>query len=165
MKLIEYLKKRGIGAYSLTMSECEAFGIPYPLVPGWPERHADLEITPHMVDTLVLLAQRRSKKSAAIVMRALHGAFGGTAITPPQIETSIEADMSKTQCLDYVNRAMDALEDMREALEDASPDAALAYLEAAHDVQDLVSHAVLEAMRSIIENRKAEKGNLTTSLD
>jgi len=29
----------------------------------------------------------------------------------------------------------------------------------------LVSHAVLEAMRSIIENRKAEKGNLTTSLD
>lgn len=159
MKLIEYLKKRGIGAFSLTRSECEAFGIPYPLVNGWPERHADLEITPQMVNTLVLLAQRGNKKSAAIVMRALHSAFGDTAITTLKIETSIEADMSKTQCLDYVNRAMVALEDMREALEDASPDAALAYLEAAQDVQDLVSRAVLEAMRSIIESRKAEKGN------
>lgn len=145
MKLIEYLKKRGIAAYSLTMSECEAFGIPYPLVPGWPERHADLEITPHMVDTLVLLAQRRSTKSAAIVMRALRGAFGDAAIRAHKIETSIEAGMSKTQCLDYVNRTMAALEGMREALEGAPPDA-----------QDLVSRAVLEAMRSIIENRKLD---------
>lgn len=61
--------------------------------------------------------------------------------------------MTKAVCLDYLDRALVALEDMREALADSSPDAALGYLEAAHDVHDLVSRAVLEAMRSIIENK------------
>lgn len=63
--------------------------------------------------------------------------------------------MTKAVCLDYLDRALVALEDMREALADSSPDAALGYLEAAQDVHDLVSRAVLEAMRSIIENKTA----------
>ena len=63
--------------------------------------------------------------------------------------------MTKAVCLDYLDRAIVALEDMREALADSAPDAALGYQEAAQDVHDLISRAVLEAMRSIIENKTA----------
>jgi len=64
--------------------------------------------------------------------------------------------MTKEACLGYLERAAEALQDMREMLEESTPDAALGYLEAAQDVHDLVSRAVLEAMRSIIDGKTVQ---------
>jgi len=61
--------------------------------------------------------------------------------------------MTKAVCVDYVERAMTALQDMRDMLDDTTPDAVLGYLEAAQDVHDLVSRAVTEAMCSILKDK------------
>jgi len=61
--------------------------------------------------------------------------------------------MTKEGCRDYQDRAIEALEDMREALDDSAPDAAISFLEAALDAQDLVGRAILEAMRAVVTTK------------
>ncbi|HBF49706.1 MULTISPECIES: hypothetical protein [Gammaproteobacteria] len=61
--------------------------------------------------------------------------------------------MTKEVCRDYLDRAIEALEDMREALDDSAPDAAISFLEAALDAQDLVGRAILEAMRAVVTTK------------
>ena len=61
--------------------------------------------------------------------------------------------MTKEACRDYLDRAIEALEDMREALDDSAPDAAISFLEAALDAQDLVGRAILEAMRAVVTTK------------
>lgn len=64
--------------------------------------------------------------------------------------------MRKAACRDYIERAIEALEDMRDSLDDSAADAALAYLEAAQHAGELIGSAVTEAMRSIIEAKATE---------
>lgn len=61
--------------------------------------------------------------------------------------------MSKETCREYLDRAVNALQDMREALDDSTPDAALSFLEAALDAQDLVGRAIFEAMHAIVATK------------
>lgn len=58
--------------------------------------------------------------------------------------------MTKVACVDYVDRALVALQDMREMLDNSTPDTVLGFLEGAQDVHDLVSRAVATAITSII---------------
>lgn len=51
LTLARYLEGRG-SVKSLTRIEAEAFGVPYPLVSGWPARFGAMEITPAMLDGL-----------------------------------------------------------------------------------------------------------------
>lgn len=81
MTLSEYLAARG-KSKALTKIEALAFGVPYPLVNGWPRRHGSTVITPAM------LAQLRATvgecKSAA-AMRALRGMDAGTGVAGPVV--------------------------------------------------------------------------------
>ena len=61
--------------------------------------------------------------------------------------------MTKEVCRDYLDRAIEALEDMRDSLDDSAPDAAISFLEAALDAQDLVGRAILEAMRAVVTTK------------
>jgi len=42
---------------------------------------------------------------------------------------------------------------MREALDDSASDAAISFLEAALDAQDLVGRAIFEAMRAVVTTK------------
>lgn len=64
--------------------------------------------------------------------------------------------MTKAACVDYVDRALEALQDMREMLNDSTPDTVLGFLEGAQDVHDLVSRAVTTAVTSIILEKTGE---------
>lgn len=61
--------------------------------------------------------------------------------------------MTKEACRDYLDRAIEALEDMREALDDSSSDAAISFLEAALDAQDLVGRAIFEVMPAVVTTK------------
>jgi hypothetical protein len=50
LTLTAYLARRGKKAKALKKVEADAFGIPYPLVSGWPARYGDLEITEAMLE-------------------------------------------------------------------------------------------------------------------
>jgi hypothetical protein len=50
LTLTAYLARRGKKAKALKKVEADAFGIPYPLVSGWPARYGELEITETMLE-------------------------------------------------------------------------------------------------------------------
>lgn len=51
LTLAVYLNKRG-SVKSLTRIEAEAFGVPYPLQPGWPAKFGAMGITASMLQDL-----------------------------------------------------------------------------------------------------------------
>lgn len=58
MKLEQYLhQKYGQHSVGLTKAEARQFGVPYPLIHGWENRHAKLEITPDMARRVILIFQ------------------------------------------------------------------------------------------------------------
>ncbi|MBD8531522.1 MULTISPECIES: hypothetical protein [unclassified Massilia] len=66
MTLTAYLVQRGKKAKALTKIEADVFGIPYPLLAGWPRRHGSMEITEEMVErvaTQVALASQSADKA------------------------------------------------------------------------------------------------------
>jgi hypothetical protein len=67
-----YLKGRG-EVKSLTRIEAEAFGIPYPLVSGWPARYGNVEITKVMLADLMARVARASRSTANKARRGLTG--------------------------------------------------------------------------------------------
>lgn len=75
MNLAAYLGKRGT-CPALTRLEADTFGVPYPLVAGWPDRYAAVEITPAMIDQLRASIEAANKSTAAKARRALDGALG-----------------------------------------------------------------------------------------
>jgi len=83
LTLAVYLKGRG-EVKSLTRIEAEAFGVPYPLVSGWPVRHGHIEITQVMLDDLTqrIIVARRSTANKAL--RGLDGL--GTVVTTPSAQ-------------------------------------------------------------------------------
>jgi hypothetical protein len=63
LTLTVYLECRGL-VKSLTRIEAESFGVPYPLVSGWPLRYGDMEITQAMLDRLEQSIGRVSSATA-----------------------------------------------------------------------------------------------------
>lgn len=58
---------------------------------------------------------------------------------------------TKARCKAHLDSAMVALQDMIDTLENDTPDAVLAFLEAAQDVHDSVTRAVTDAMCAIVK--------------
>jgi hypothetical protein len=88
LTLAVYLQGRG-EVKSLTRIEAEAFGVPYPLVSGWPARHGDMEVTRVMLEDLAhrIACARRSTASKA--RRGLDGVGGPTAVSQAQGSSAI----------------------------------------------------------------------------
>jgi hypothetical protein len=75
LTLARYLEGRGL-VKSLTRIEAEAFGVPYPLVSGWPARFGAVEITPAMLEDLANRIQTAKRSTANKARRGLNGAEG-----------------------------------------------------------------------------------------
>ena len=77
LTLTRYLEGRG-SVKSLTRIEAEAFGVPYPLVSGWPARYGATEITTAMLDDLTARVAVAGRSTAKKARRGLEGV--GTAL-------------------------------------------------------------------------------------
>lgn len=64
---------------SLTRIEAEAFGVPYPLISGWPARHGDMEITQAMLEDLSRRIGCARRSTASRALRGLDGAGAPSA--------------------------------------------------------------------------------------
>ena len=85
LTLARYLEGRGL-VKSLTRIEAEAFGVPYPLVSGWPARHGDMEITPAMLEDLSQRIGCARRSTANKALRGLDGAgCSGSACRPGRV--------------------------------------------------------------------------------
>jgi len=73
LTLARYLEGRG-SVKSLTRIEAEAFGVPYPLISGWPARHGDTEITQAMLEDLTQRIAVARRSTASKALRGLDGA-------------------------------------------------------------------------------------------
>jgi hypothetical protein len=71
----EYLAKRGT-CPALTRLEADIFGVPYPLMNGWPTRHGKLEITADMVAELRAAIGCASTSTTAKAKKALDSVMG-----------------------------------------------------------------------------------------
>ncbi|WP_314435854.1 hypothetical protein [Massilia timonae] len=72
LTLARYLEGRG-SVKSLTRIEAEAFGVPYPLVSGWPARYGPTEITSSMLDDLASRVEHARRSTANKARRGLEG--------------------------------------------------------------------------------------------
>ena len=73
LTLARYLEGRG-SVKSLTRIEAEAFGVPYPLISGWPARYGDTEITQAMLEDLTQRIASARRSTASKALRGLDGA-------------------------------------------------------------------------------------------
>ena len=72
LTLARYLEGRG-SVKSLTRIEAEAFGVPYPLISGWPARHGAIEITAAMIEDLTARVASAGRSTASKARRGLDG--------------------------------------------------------------------------------------------
>jgi hypothetical protein len=72
LTLARYLQGRG-EVKALTHIEAQAFGVPYPLQPGWPTRHGEIEITEAMIDDLKTRIATAKGSTASKARRGLAG--------------------------------------------------------------------------------------------
>jgi hypothetical protein len=75
LTLAIYLQSRG-EVKSLTRIEAEAFGIPYPLLSGWPARFGAVEITGKMLETLISRIAGANQSTANRARRGLDAVMG-----------------------------------------------------------------------------------------
>ena len=75
MTLTEYLKARGT-CKALTRIEAESFGVPYPLVSGWPVKFGGIEITLKMIERLRIRIGGAKESTASKARAALDAVFG-----------------------------------------------------------------------------------------
>lgn len=73
LTLARYLESRG-AVKSLTRIEAEAFGVPYPLVSGWPAHYGAVEITHAMLDDLAIRIASANRSTAKKARRGLDAA-------------------------------------------------------------------------------------------
>lgn len=92
LTLARYLEGRG-SVKSLTRIEAEAFGVPYPLISGWPARYGDTEITPAMLEDLAQRIASARRSTASKALRGLDGA--GRVPDPVAGECSTESSPSR----------------------------------------------------------------------
>lgn len=72
LTLTRYLQGRG-EVKALTHIEALAFGVPYPLKPGWPARHGAMEITEGMIADLKTRIATAKKSTASKARGGLEG--------------------------------------------------------------------------------------------
>jgi hypothetical protein len=99
--LSAYLEQRGKKAKALTKIEAGVFGIPYPLLAGWPRRHGGMEITDAMIERVEVLAsaaaqstdrnarQGGKRATAAVTTPAPKGECQ-QGLRPPQMAVAID---------------------------------------------------------------------------
>ena len=75
MRLQEYLAAKG-AIKTLTKKEADIFGIPYPLINGWPTRYSNVTVTPEMLDKLRAAFGSNSSASGLRVQRGIAAASG-----------------------------------------------------------------------------------------
>lgn len=90
MRLQEYLAAKG-AIKALTKKEAEIFGIPYPLINGWPTRYGNVTVTPEMVDKLRAAFGGNSSASGLRVQRGI-AAASGEALPAIQKKTARQDD-------------------------------------------------------------------------
>jgi len=73
--LTRYLKGRG-EVKALTHIEALAFGVPYPLQPGWPAKYGETEITEAMIEDLKARIRTAKQSTASKARRGLDGLAG-----------------------------------------------------------------------------------------
>ena len=95
MTLTDYLKARGT-CKALTRIEAESFGVPYPLVSGWPVKFGGIEITPKMIDSLRIRIGSAKESTAGKASNALDAVFGDGS---PAVRKSTPQAASKTPCV------------------------------------------------------------------
>jgi hypothetical protein len=83
LTLALYLDGRG-AVKSLTRIEAEAFGVPYPLVSGWPARYENIEITSAMLEDLAQRITSACRSTAKKARRGLASAASGGSYQEPQ---------------------------------------------------------------------------------
>lgn len=81
LTLARYLEGRG-SVKSLTRIEAEAFGVPYPLVSGWPARYGATEISDSMLQDLATRVTSARRSTANKARRGLEGISGELPLTP-----------------------------------------------------------------------------------
>jgi len=96
MTLTEYLKARGT-CKALTRIEAESFGVPYPLVSGWPVKFGGIEITPKMIDRLRIRIGSAKESTAGKASNALDAVFGDGA--PAVRKSTPQAAVNPTRAL------------------------------------------------------------------
>lgn len=72
LTLSRYLQGRG-EVKALTHIEALAFGVPYPLQPGWPAKYGAMEITEEMIEDLKARIQMAKESTASKARRGLAG--------------------------------------------------------------------------------------------
>jgi hypothetical protein len=82
LTLARYLQGRG-EVKALTHIEAQAFGVPYPLQPGWPARHGAIEITEVMIEDLKARILTAKESTASKARRGLEG-IGDATPAPSQ---------------------------------------------------------------------------------
>lgn len=61
---------------------------------------------------------------------------------------------SKNKCLGHINHAIESLEELKEILDDPSPESPQAFLELALDVQDQINRAITTAMVPVLRQNR-----------
>jgi len=70
MTLSVYLQQRGKKAKALTRVEAEVFGIPFPLLAGWPRRHGAMVVTEEMMERIEAAATGASRSENRAARRS-----------------------------------------------------------------------------------------------
>lgn len=100
MKLLEYLQRKyGKEKPSvMTLSEAEAFGVPYPLQRGWLEIYGHIELSQNVIDGLVAKLKRKAankpKKNGTGFyyergVAILSGQAGGSRFSDAKVDSAV----------------------------------------------------------------------------
>lgn len=90
LTLTRYLQGRG-EVKALTHIEAQAFGVPYPLQPGWPARHGSMEITEAMIEDLKARIVNAKESTAGKARRGLDGIGDAMPTSAPPLRPSSAA--------------------------------------------------------------------------
>jgi len=90
LTLARYLEGRG-SVKSLTRIEAEAFGVPYPLISGWPARYGAVEITDAMLEDLATRVASARRSTANKARRGLEGVGARAAVAPKRVAVALQA--------------------------------------------------------------------------
>lgn len=101
MTLTAYLAQRGKKAKALTKIEAGVFGIPYPLLAGWPRRHGAMEITEAMLGQVEALASEAAQSTDRKVRRSANRA---AAVSAPATKGEPRQGLASPQAVAIMER-------------------------------------------------------------
>lgn len=99
MTLAAYLVQRGKKAKALTKIEADVFGIPYPLLAGWPRRHGAMEITEEMIERIAaqvaVASQSGDREARRSGQRATAALAPSTPTSTPRSQCAAAAPIER----------------------------------------------------------------------